>query len=169
MPRKPIFYLALLLFIIFNSLSKINAQSITKLNTAYFELGGNGLFISINYERQLLEKTPITLHVGAGIYGLANPHLTIPFGVKYLYGFKNNKSFLDLGFAATYSKADVALYAIIEHRDPNYNNTNYWNYIPSVGYRQITKKNLMLRISFAPVLNHNDFLPFLGFSIGKNF
>lgn len=145
------------------------SQTSLKSNTVYFELGGNALFTSINYERQVLRNVNLNLHVGTGIYGVKPTYLTIPFGVRYLLKLTNSNSFIDFGFGATYSKADVELYAIVEHRNPNYKNTNYWNYIPSVGYRKLTKKNLVYRFSLTPVINHNDFLPFLGFSIGKNF
>lgn len=167
--KTKIVCLTLLIFCVLNSMTKVSGQSKSKLNTVYFELGGNGLFTSINYERQLLKKTRINFHIGTGIYGVQPAYLTIPFGINYLFKLNNTNSYIDLGFGATYSKADVALYAIVEHKNPNYKNTNYWNYIPSVGYRKLTKKNLMYRFSLTPVINHNDFLPFLGFSIGKSF
>jgi hypothetical protein len=160
--------LTLLVFCFFNSTTKVNGQSKTKLNTVYFELGGNGLFTSINYERQLLKNTGLNFHVGTGIYGVQSTYLTIPFGIKYLFKVKNSNSYFDLGFGATYSKADVRLYASIK-RNSGYIQTNFWNYIPNVGYRRLTKKNLMYRIAITPILNHNDFLPFFGFSIGKCF
>lgn len=163
--------LGLTLFIIslLNLNMKVSGQSQTKLNTVYFELGGNGLFTSINYERQLLRKTRLNFHIGTGIYGVTPTYLTMPFGINYLFKLRNTSSYIDIGFGATYSKADVALYAIIERRNPNYVNTNFWNYIPSLAYRKITKRNLMYRFSLSPVINHNDFLPFLGFSLGKSF
>ena len=111
----------------------------------------------------------LNAHVGTGIYGVNPAYLTIPFGINYLFTLKKSNAFIDLGFGATYSKADVALYAIVEHRELNYRNTNYWNYIPSLGYRKLTKSNLMYRFSLTPVINHNDGLPFVGFSIGKSF
>jgi len=167
--KTKIIFLTLLIFCLLNSMTKVSGQSKSKLNTVYFELGGNGLFTSINYERQLLKNTRINFHIGTGIYGVQPTYLTIPFGINYLFKLNNTNSYIDLGFGATYSKADVALYAIVDHKNPNYKNTNYWNYIPSVGYRKLTKKNLMYRFSLTPVINHNDFLPFLGFSIGKSF
>jgi hypothetical protein len=167
--KNKIFCVRLLIFCLLNSITQVSGQSKAKLNTVYFELGGNGLFTSINYERQLLKNTRLNFHIGTGIYGVQPTYLTIPFGINYLFKLSNSNSYIDLGFGSTYSKADVALYAIVEHRNPNYKNTNYWNYIPSVAYRKLTKRNLMYRFSLSPVINHNDFLPFLGFSIGKSF
>lgn len=144
-------------------------QDSFKPNTIYFELGGNGLFTSLNYERQVTQKPGIGFHIGAGFYGVKTSFLTIPFGVNYLLKLKNSNSYIDFGFGATYSKADVKLYIMVDHKDPNYVNTNYWNYIPSIGYRILTKTNFIYRFSLSPVINHNDFIPFLGFSIGKCF
>lgn len=162
-------YVIVFAFISLSLINTANGQSAGKLNTLYLELGGNGLFTSINYERQLLRKTGLNFHVGAGSYGITPTYLTIPLGINYLVKLKNPNSYIDLGFGATYSKADVALYAIVEHRDPVYKNTNYWNYIPGIGFRKLTKSNLMFRFSFTPVINHNDLFPFLGFSIGKSY
>ena len=161
--------LTTLIYCLLTSTTNVSGQSKNKPNTVYFELGGNGLFTSLNYERQLLKSTKLNFHIGAGMYGVTPTYLTIPFGINYLLQLNDANSFIDLGFGATYSKADVALYAIVEHRDPDYKNTNYWNYIPGVGYRKLTKRDIMYRFSFTPVINHNDFLPFLGISIGKSF
>ncbi len=165
---KSFFYTALLLGSFLFSLPHVSGQSKSNLNSIYVELGGNSLFTSVNYERQLLKSIPLLFHAGTGIYGVNPSYLTIPFGIRYLIKLHNAHSFLDLGFGATYSKADVALYAIVDHKDP-YLQTDYWNYIPGVAYRRLTRKNLMYRFSVSPVLNHNDFFPFLGFSIGKSF
>jgi hypothetical protein len=148
---------------------KVIGQRSLKANTVYVELGGNALFTSINYERQILKQRHLNFHVGTGMYGIQPAYWTIPFGVNYLFKLGNPTSFIDLGFGATYTKADVKLYAIVDRKDPAYINTNYWNYIPCIGYRKQAKSNLMYRFSLTPVINHNDLLPFVGFAIGKSF
>ena len=164
--KNKIFCVTFLIFCLLSSIHKANGQP--KPNTVYFELGGNGLFTSINYERQLLKNTRLNFHIGAGIYGVQPTYLTIPFGINYLYKLNNSTSYIDLGFGATYSKADVILYASIK-RNPGYIQTNFWNFIPSIGFRKFLKSNWLYRFALTPVINHNDFLPFLGFSIGKRF
>lgn len=166
--KSKVLWLLVLIFCFLNSITKVSGQSKAKLNTVYFELGGNGLFTSINYERQLLKKTRLNIHFGAGIYGAETTYLTIPFGIRYLIKLNNSNSYIDLGFGATYSKADVILYASIK-RNLDYVQTDFWNYVPNVSYRKLTKRNLMYRFSLSPIINHNDFLPFLGFSMGKSF
>lgn len=159
----------IIMLFIFSGINHSYAQHPAKKNSIYVELGGNALFTSINYERQLLKMPRLGFHVGAGIYGVSPSYLTLPFGLNYLIELKKARSFIDIGFGATYTKTDVELYAIVEHRNPDYKNTDYWNYIPSLGYRRLTKKNVLYRFSITPVINHNGTFPFLGFSIGKSF
>lgn len=166
--KQRVLYVTLFIFCL-STTSDVSGQSLSKRNTIYVELLGNGLLTSINYEGQLLKETRLNFHIGTGIYGGQSTYLTIPLGLHYLIKVSKAESYIDLGFGATYSKADVSLYAIVEHRDPNYKNTDYWNYIPSIGYRKITKKNLMYRFSITPVLNHHISLPYFGFSFGKSF
>lgn len=160
--------LGILMLCLLSSLAKLNGQSNAKLNSVYVELGGNGLFTSINYEKQLLKNTRLNFHFGLGIYGMEPTYLTIPFGIRYVLQLNNSNSYIDLGLGATYSKADVRLYATID-RHPGYVQTNFWNYIPNVSYRILTKKNTLFRFSISPIINQYDFLPFFGFSIGKSF
>jgi hypothetical protein len=167
--KNNIFGVTLFILCFFILVSKVNGQKQTKLNTVYFELGGNGLFSSINYERQLFKTVRLNFHVGTGIYGVKQRHLTVPFGLNYLIKLNKSNSFIDLGFGATYIKADVKLYLIVDNKNSNQKGTNYWNYIPSVAYRKLTKRNLMYRFSLTPVINQYGLLPFLGFSIGKSF
>jgi hypothetical protein len=140
-----------------------------KFNTLYVELGGNGLFLSANYERQILKNTRLNLHFGTGIYGVKPSILTIPFGVNYLLKLKKVNSYIDFGFGVTYTKADVKLYTIV-HRSLNSNvNSDFINIIPSIGIRHQTRKNFMYRFSLTPVFNQYEGLPFFGCSIGKSF
>ncbi len=143
-------------------------QNYNKLNTLYFELGGNGLFLSANYERQILKKTRLNFHIGTGIYGLKTSELTIPFGVNYLLRIQKSKTYLQFGFGATYTRADVKLYLIVD-RNENYVHSTFINYVPSIGFRHQTDKNLMYRFNITPILNQYSGLPFFGLSIGKSF
>ena len=158
------------LLIILSSFTTILfSQNIFKRNVIYFELGGNGLFTSVNFERQITKHPGFGIRLGIGLYSLSSSYLTIPLGVNYLFKLNDAKSFIDLGFGVTYTKADVSLYSLAKPRNPNSVNTNYLNFIPSLGYRRQTNKNLMWRVSLTPVFNQYDGLPFFGVSIGKVF
>lgn len=160
-----------LTYIILSVVINAFAQNPPQKNSVYFELGGNGLLASINYERQVTGANApwIGVYAGAGIYGSNPTYLTIPFGINYLAKLTNSESYIDIGMGATYSKAEVNLYVIVDRKDPNYINKNYWNYLLRIGFRRQTKKNLMYRISFTPIWNQVGVIPFLGASIGKSF
>ncbi len=162
-------YLCIILFFLTASSHSFAQAGSNKMNTVYVELGGNGLFLSANYERQIFKITPLNIHVGVGIYGITPSYVTLPFGINYLLKLRKTNSFIDIGFGATYTKADVQLYSMVEHRDNNYINSNFIIIIPSIGIRHQTNKNYMYRFSFTPVFNQYDGLPYVGFSIGKSF
>lgn len=138
-------------------------------NLVYFELGGNGLFLSLNAEKELLKNSNVYGHLGLGIYGIKPTYLTIPFGASYLLKLKNKNNAFEFGLGATYTKANVKLYTTVDHRPGVPQKVQYFNFIPGVSYRHHTQKNLMYKFSFTPVFNQYGGLPFLGFSIGKLF
>ena len=96
--KNKVFYVALFIFCLQGLITKVNGQTKNKLNTVYFELGGNALFASINYEKQLFKSTRLNFHIGTGIYGLKPTYLTIPFGINYLFRLNKSNSYIDLGF-----------------------------------------------------------------------
>jgi hypothetical protein len=155
--------------------SALNAYPSVKLNTAYAQFLGNGIVLSANYERQLFKKPGLGIHVGFGVCGEAgfywnnSSRLTIPIGINYLLPLKRNNRFVDFGIGATYAKSDMQVYMLVEHRNPNYVNTNYWSCIPSILYRIHTPKHMMYKYGFTPVINQYGFIPFFEFSAGKSF
>jgi hypothetical protein len=134
-------------------------------NDIYLEAGGNGLFASVNYERQLTKQPGFGVRVGVGFYSENAFYLTIPVGINYLFELKNDKSFIDAGLGATWTRIDGDLFG--DSKNPN--GDHFVNFVPSIGYRQHTKQNLMWRVSVTPIANKYGFVPWLGFSIGKRF
>ena len=155
--------------------SALNAYSTVKLNTAYVQLFGNGIVLSANYERQLFKKPGLGIHVGFGVCGETgfnwnnSSRLTIPVGINYLLPLKRDNRFVDFGIGATYAKSDMQVYMLVDYRNPNYVNTNYWSCVPSISYRIHTPKHMMYRYGFTPVINQHGFIPFFEFCAGKSF
>ncbi|MCM0042784.1 MAG: hypothetical protein NBV61_08475 [Algoriphagus sp.] len=139
-------------------------QSAFKRNDVYFEAGGNGLFSSINYERQLTSQPGLGVRIGLGFYSENAFYLTIPTGVNYLFKLKNDNSFIDAGLGATWTRKNGGLLDIDEP-----NGENFMNFVPSIGYRKHTANDVMWRISLAPVANKYGLVPWLGLSLGKRF
>jgi hypothetical protein len=143
----------------------LRAQNEFKRNDLYFEAGGNGLFASVNYERQLTKEPGVGIRVGVGFYTENAFYLTIPVGINYLFPLKNHRSFIDAGLGVTWARIDGKLFA----SDKYSNGEHFVNFIPSIGYRKHTTKDVMWRISITPVINKDAFTPWLGISIGKRF
>ncbi len=59
-------------------------------NDIYVEAGGNGLFSSVNYERQLTKQPGLGFRLGVGFYSENAFYLTIPVGINYLFKLQNN-------------------------------------------------------------------------------
>lgn len=140
-------------------------QTTFKRNDIYLEAGGNGLFASFNYERQLTKQPGLGFRLGVGSYSEKAFYLTIPVGINYLFKLKNNKSFIDAGLGATWTRIDGNLFG----NSKNSNGDHFVNFVPSIGYRRHTSKDLMWRISVTPIANTNGLVPWLGLSVGKRF
>ena len=158
---------ALLLFVFMLTIQSLtNAQQMPPRNAAYAEVGGAGLFASANYERQLGKKPGIALRAGLGYYYEKAAYLTIPVGIAYLYELKKRKNFFIEGaLTGTYAVQTNKIFS--KEKLPDDAQDFYW--IPSIGYRKHTSKNLMWRISVAAVIHPNAVTPWAGFCVGKLF
>ncbi|MBD2756832.1 hypothetical protein [Spirosoma validum] len=156
---------AIMLLALFGlQLSSVIAQ-ITPKNSVFLEAGGNGLFASLNYERQLTALPRLSLRVGAGFYGEKAAYLSLPVGLNYLIKLAKPNSFIDAGFGATWAQANSRLFG----SEPNLSSNHFFSYVPSVGYRRYTDRHYLWRVSFTPVINQYGFVPWAGITLGKGF
>lgn len=153
-----------LLLISFCSVS-LYGQTTLKQNDIYIEAAGNGLFASVNYERQLTKEPGLGIRLGIGFYTERAFYLTIPVGINYLFELKKKNSFIDAGLGATWARINGEVFGSTK----NSNGDHFINFVPSIGYRKHTNKNIMWRISITPAANKFTLVPWLGFSIGKRF
>lgn len=156
------------LFLFFLSIivtTLVFAQTSFKKNDLYLEAGGNGLFGSVNYERQLTTQPGVGVRIGLGFYSEDAFYLTIPAGINYLFNLKNNRSFLDAGLGVTWARFNGKIFNSDFYSRAN----SFVNFVPGIGYRRHTKKDVMYRISISPVANQNSVTPWLGISLGKRF
>ncbi len=156
-----------LLLLIFTTIYVIHLFGQTKFvrNNIYLEAGGNGLFGSINYERQLATQPGFGIRLGVGFHSENMFYLTIPVGIVYLLNLTGDKSFIDAGLGATWSRIEGKLFqSSISNKGED-----FVSFIPSIGYRHQTKQNLMWRISITPIVYKHGLVPWTGLSIGKRF
>ena len=138
------------IFIVVNALCQDNFRK----NTLYVELLGNGGALSINYERQLMNKPGLGIHIGAG---LGDTKIDIPTGLIYLFELKNKKSFLETGAGITF--AEQSLWQEHFSNEPGIHNYKP-GFIFSIGYRHHTSYGLMWRINYTPIFTKYRDIPF---------
>jgi hypothetical protein len=172
--KPTLVYKQILTLVTFLASTSLMAQKDFRKNDMYFELLGNGIGASVNYERQLQDKPGLGVRIGIGYFsGDEQFRVSIPLGVNYLFQLGNNKSFLDAGLSGTWSGA-AGLKTVKQEttaggvRIRDYNE-RIWSAVPSIGYRRHTKGNFMWRTSFTPILNKYRTMPWFGISIGKRF
>lgn len=149
-------------------LQRANAQTSGSLkNDVYVEAGGNGLFGSLNYERQLSKTPGVSLRMGVGFYTENRFFVTLPASVHFLLPLKKPNSFIDASAGVTWSRANGQLFK----EDASSSPYHFVCLIPAVGYRKHTKNEMMWRISVAPTFNitNDAFVPWVGFAVGKRF
>ena len=142
--------------------SQLTAQQQSfKKNTLYGEFLGNGLGLSIGYERQMGVKPGLGLHIGIGLSG---DKPSIISGAKYLIDLGNHKSFFEAGLGITIADRE---YMGAKRNSQSNSNPYTPAYIPSVGYRHHTKYGLMWRVSYTPVFSkYNSIGLYPGISVG---
>jgi len=139
---------------------QLPAQKSFKRNIFYFEILGNGLVLSLNYERQITNKPGLGFHAGVA---LAGDKPAFPLGAKYLFELGKQRSFLEVGAGVTIAEQDMW-----EENLNSFNADPYKpGFIPSVGYRYNAPKGSMWRINYTPFFNkyRTEFL-FFGVSVG---
>lgn len=145
--------------------SPVWCQNTFRRNTVYGELAGNGIFLSLNYERQLASKPGFGVRLGVG-HASANDKLgvTIPVGINYLVNLNSDKSYIHLGIGGTWSQA-----ALVKAFTGLEDNSYTVSLVPSIGYRHQAKWGLMWHIGFAPIISRYRFIPYPAFSLGASF
>jgi hypothetical protein len=118
-------------------------QTTFKRNDIYLESVGNGLFASVNYERKVTKQPGLGFRFGIGYYSENAFYLTIPIGINYLFKLKNERPFIDTGLGVTWTRIDGNLFG----DSKNSNGDHFINFVPSIGYRRHTTKDLIWRVS----------------------
>jgi hypothetical protein len=125
-------------------------------NFNYLELGGNGLIMSLNYERTVYRNDLISVQGRAG-FGMIPNNLMIPFGANIAFGKHTKKFELGLGATAeTFTDDDID--------DMKFK----VNLVPSMAFRLETNAHFFLRLGLMShyFFDTGELLPCLGVSVG---
>ncbi|HQF42505.1 MAG TPA: hypothetical protein PK073_06290 [Ignavibacteriaceae bacterium] len=131
----------------FASYAQLSEQA-NKKNQLYFELGGNGIIYSLNYERLLTES--LTLRAGIGITPgmifVEGTFIHIPLTVSYLIGGARSK--FETGLGAVYlSGSDIKVFGLQAGELSAVALTGI------IGYRYTSRGGFVLRVLFTPFYN----------------
>jgi hypothetical protein len=150
----------LLLVILFAGITQLPAQKSFKRTTLYGEIGGSGMLLSLNYERQLSNKPGFGLYTGIGL-GRELPIFSI--GAKYLFQLGTEKSFIETGAGFGFVEKDL-----IDDKFSNVDDNSLGvTFIPCLGYRHHTPYGLMWRLNYTPAFSSERIFPYLfGISVG---
>ena len=178
MAKVRFFFMKSLLFItcvLFIAKQTTFGQDSTKINAKqaiYFELGGTGIGISLNYDRLFRQtaKWKYGARVGVGIN--SGEFRPIPLGEIYALKGKRGK-YLELGFGVSYLFPTKSQYTADTTLVTFRGGDQLW-LIPRIGYRrQRNKKGNVFRAGITPVFilqsGRFRFYPYPGFSFGQSF
>ena len=161
-PMAKVFLFSLFMFSFINGFTQTDFRK----NTIYGEFGGNGVFLSLNYERQLGTKPGLGFHLGVGNADADETFaFTIPVGVDYLFNISNQKSFIETGLGVTWALQNI--WDGYSHTEPHIYKPKL---IPSIGYLHETSYGLMWKITATPDFARINIIPFYpGLAIGWRF
>jgi hypothetical protein len=128
-------------------------------NLAYFELGGAGPMISLNYEKYLGQEENFSIRLGYGYASAWDAYHTLPVGIYHLQDMKRNNEF-ELGLVYTF---------LFNQDEPE----TYGALFPSIGARIYnSSQSVFFRIAITPAIGGEDsirVIPWAGISFGIRF
>ena len=162
-------HLNLILWMLFG-LSGLSPAAAQK-NAFYGEVGGQGIFFSLNYDRRITYTTSgFGFRVGVGYDVSIDPtYMSIPVGVYYMVGGEGN--FFEAGAGATYVNiTNVPPGQKVDFANKNWTGDQKFLFgTLNIGYRHQPKEShLNFRAGLTPMFGRTVMLiPYL--SVGYNF
>ena len=145
---------------------KLPSGSGERVRNVFFELGGQGLQYSVNYDTRFSDRrNGFGGRLGLGYFSLKGREATtIPISLNYLLG--NGQHFADFGLGATLLLSNGSKPDMFESSP-----TRSLVYTTNISYRfQPIQKGLSLRAGVGPVFNYDFNLVFyFGLSLGYTF
>ena len=143
---------------IFEKKSK-ETESLVLKNAIYLELGGNGLFYSVNYDKVIVGRKSSHLVIRAGFSPVGfisgDNSFLLPLEINVLLGKQNN--FLEIG-------GGVSLFL----GDDDYGSfENFATF--RLGYRHQSESGLMMRAAMVPLISRSEKMMWVGLSVGYTF
>lgn len=140
---------------------EIKVENTIPKKAVYFELGGNGGFYSVNYDRIIFSRKTVhlSLRVGFAVYpnvGSITETYLFPIEVNFIMGKQNH--FIELGLGQV----------IAAVKDNEKFEMFRYNTL-KVGYKYVSKRRLFLRVGAVAHVQESDSSIWPGIGIGKAF
>lgn len=137
-----------------------------RAQTAFFEVGGPGLALTVNYDARFGHRRDgFGYRVGAGYFATdGNNVFSVPIQINYLYG--KGRSMVEIGGGTTFLNS---------HGNPNgktfiFDRITGFIGTATIGYRyQPEEKGINLRIGFVPIFYDEGIIAAGGISVGYTF
>ncbi len=144
-------------------------QALQRKNSVALTLGGNGLFLSVSYDRILVVKADyfVEASVGIGIFpGIAGAN--IPHQIIINKGKKTSFLMIGLGGMYEWHKTDESGFT---------KSVNSYNLVPIIGWKKIFGSHLLFSIYASPLIHIAGInlyegygvIPYAGISFGYTF
>ncbi|WP_296623367.1 hypothetical protein [Marivirga sp.] len=154
----------LLLILLISAFSYGQETPSSKRNFSYIEVGGAGLFFSVNYERQLSKAPGFSWRVGIGGYSEGDFYVTYNTGFAYLFALNEEESsFIDFGANLTVAREYISISA------ENRNADIFESVVPGVSYRKHFDNDMILKAGLNAVINGSGLVPWFNIGFGKRF
>lgn len=154
----------LTLLLLLSTISYAQEAASLKRNFSYVEVGGAGLFFSVNYERQLSKTPGFSWRFGVGGYSETDFYVTYNTGFAYLFALNDEQSsFIDFGANFTIAREYVGLSG--ESRNPDM----FESIVPGISYRKHLENDMILKAGINAVVNGYGVVPWLNLGFGKRF
>lgn len=133
-------------------------------NASFLEVGGPGLFFSINYERQLTKTPGLSWRIGLGGYAEYDFYVTYSTGLAYLFDLNKEKTaFLQLGVNYTIAREYIGISSESRNADL------FENLVPGLSYRKHFENDFLFKAGLNAVMNDSGLIPWLNVGVGKRF
>ncbi|MBS9523488.1 hypothetical protein KI659_05580 [Litoribacter alkaliphilus] len=124
-------------------------------NSIYGEVLGNGLFYSINYERNILATEKVFLSPSVGLSSVGRNATGIPVMILAYFGGGNSSLETGLGYTGFYREEDFLNFMVPDKR------TYFEHYSTArLGYRYESPKGFLFKVAFTPLYRFNTTYPF---------
>lgn len=166
--KKGITLMSTMVVLLFSQAQEVTPSDPLPRNTIFVEALGNGLFGSINYERQITKTPGVSFRAGFGFFADNGLNLTLPLSVQFQFQLKKNR-FLDLGVGYTFE--DTYADDLFGRNGDNFPDDYHYIFL-CLSYRKVFSSDWMWKISFTPIITDSYdviFVPWFGFAFGKLF